>query len=195
MASEDIAICNVGLVRVGGRLITTLEGDQAENTACRTLFPSVVRDRISAYRWRFATKMVPLQLLEAVPVSVYRTAHALPSGVETVWAIRRAGQEETVDFDRFEGQIYTNVGRSETLIAEVTFLPATANWPGYFRTLIELDMAAALAVPLTEDTAKASYYEGKALRQYAQARHLDASTRTAKKIDMGGLKRLHGGRP
>ncbi len=196
MATNEIAICSAALVRVGVDPITTLEGGAAPNVACRTLYPSVVRDRLSGYRWRFAMKEVLLERTADVVLGSYNNysgIYQLPLNTETVWRVSIA--DTAVEYNVFGSVVHLDAGVSDTVLAEVGILPAISQWPGYFSTLIELDLAAALAVPLTEDTQKASYYEGKALRQYAQARHLDSSTHSARKIEMGGLRRLHGGRP
>lgn len=188
----DIEICSAALVRVGAGPITTLSGAASSNTAARNLYPSVRRDLLSGYRWRFATKFVTLERLSNLPLTdQYDSAYQLPSGTETLWSVTIDG--ELVDYDRSEGLVFLDAQSTSTVVGEVGFIPDEHSWPGYFRTLVELQLAAALAVPIAEDTQKATYYENKALRQYAQARTLDSQTRTARKIDMGGLRRYHRG--
>lgn len=187
----DLDICSAALVRVGASPIDSMLGAGVSETACRTLYPRVVSDRLSGYRWRFATKLVTLERLEDAPLAGYSSAYQLPAGVQTVWSLRH--NDALVDFDRSEGFVHVDAEPADVLIAEVTFRPNEAAWPDYFISLLELDLAAALAVPIAEDAQKAQYYEQKAFRQYAQAKTLDAQTRTARKIDLGGLRRYHRG--
>ncbi len=192
MMAIDIEICSAALVRVGAAPISTLIGDAATNTACRNLYPSVRRDMLSGYRWRFATKFVELERLVPEPVTLeYDSAFQLPAGTQTLWSVNINGY--SIEFDRSESLVFLDAQETDTVTGEVGFTPDEYFWPGYFRTLVELQLAAALAVPVAEDTQKATYYENKALRQYAQARTLDSQTRTARKIDMGGLRRYHRG--
>ncbi len=187
----DIEICSAALVRVGAEPITTLQGAEATNTACRSLYPSVRRDLLSGYRWRFATKWATLERLTDEPLAEFNAAYQLPPNVETVWAVKIA--DRLVQFDRSEQWVLLDASISDDVVAEVGFIPDEYYWPGYFRTLVEYQLAAALAVPVAEDTQKANYYEGKAMRQYGQARTLDSQTRGARKIEMGGLRRYHRG--
>lgn len=190
--SIDIEICAAALVRVGAEPISTLEGAGGTNTACRNLYPSIRRDALSGYRWRFSTKFVTLERLSALPrTEQYDSSYQLPANTETLWNVAINGF--LVDFDRSESLVFLDAESDAEVIGEVGFMPDEYYWPGYFRTLIELQLASALAIPIAEDATKATYYENKALRQYALAKTLDSQTRTARKIDLGGLRRYHRG--
>lgn len=191
MAAPEVEICNAALVMLGDDPIATLQGSDVAQVACTNLYPTTIRDLLGRYRWRFASRQVKLERLEAVPLSRYSASYQLPAGCDIVHAVLIRG--ENVDFDRFEQSIYCDAQAQDEVIAEVMIVPSEAFWPPYFRTLAELQLAAVLAVPITEDSQKSAFYEGKALRQFSLAKTLDAQSRTARKIQMSGLRRYHGG--
>lgn len=192
MAAPEVEICNAALVMLGDRPIATLAGASVSQLACSNLYPTTVLDLIGRYRWRFASRMVRLERVEHDPLSRYEATYQVPAGVHTVYSLRV--RDHTIDYDRFEQHIYCDAKAEDEVIAEVMVVPNEAYWPPYFRTLVELQLAAVLAFPITEDAQKASFYEGKALRQFSAAKTIDAQSRTARKIETTGLRRYHGGR-
>lgn len=193
MPAVNVQICNAALVMVGDQPVATLDGDQVSQVVCSNLYPSVVADLLGRYRWRFASDLVQLQRLDFVPLAKWEGAYQVPVGAHTVHSVMI--RDEAVDFDRFSQRIYCDAGVDDVLVAEVSIIPPEEEWPPYFRTLVELQLAAVIAFPITEDSQKASLYEGKALRQFVSAKTLDAQARTARVLRTGGLRRYHGGRP
>lgn len=194
MASPSITTSSRALVMIGDKPISSLSGSGASAVACSTLYPSVVEDLLSRYRWRFASKIVALQRLAAEPLSRFAAAYQLPSDVEQslVYAVSINGNN--AEFERFGSEIHVDADTADTVYAEVKYTPNETKFPSYFRALVELELAAKLAITLAEDAQKASYFEGKALRQFGLAKNLDSQTQTARKIRLGGLRRYHGGR-
>lgn len=192
MAAPEVEICNAALVMLGDRPIATLAGAGVSQIACTNLYAPTVNDLLGRYRWRFASRMVKLERVDHDPLSRFNSTFQVPTGSHTVHSIRV--RDTNIEYDRFEQHIYCDASLDDELIAEVMFVPSELYWPPYFRTLVELQLAAVLAFPITEDSQKASFYEGKALRQFGAAKTIDAQSRTARKIRTTGLRRYHGGR-
>lgn len=193
MPAPEVSICSTALVLIGDKPITTLQGSGAPQVACSNVYEPVVKDLLGRYRWRFASRMVQLERVDLVPLSVFESAYQLPAECEMVYAVKVGN--ENILFDRFENHIYCDAAVEDVVIAEVMVVPGESYWPPYFRTLVEYELAAALAIPITEDTQKAAYFTSKALRQFSLAKTLDSQARTARRISMGGLRRYHGGGP
>lgn len=194
MPSPEVTMSSRALVMIGDRPIASLSGPGATQIACNTLYPAVVEDLMSRYRWRFASRIVALERMADPPLSRFDAKYQLPAGAQQSLVYSVMVNDQNIEFERFEKEVYCNAGASDLVYAEVKFSPSEAYWPQYFKALVELDLAAKLAITVAEDPSKANYFEGKALRQFALAKSLDSQTRTARKLRVGGLRRYHAGR-
>lgn len=195
MPASDVKICSRALVMVGAEPIATLNGPSTEQVACKTLWPAVVGDLLSRYRWRFASRIVPLQRLLDKPLARYDAAYQIPSEAQESEIYAVLHNDEPIEFERFERNIYCDVGPESTIYAEVMIVPNVVYWPRYFVAIVEYELAARLAISIAESPERATFYEGKSLRALAHGKTLDAQTRTARKMPTGGLRRWHRGRP
>ena len=84
---------------------------------------------------------------------------------------------------------------SDDVVALLGFRPNEIDFPPYFVSALELKLAAAFAIPLTDDSNKAQAFDQMFQRQFAQARSIESQGRTPAKITLGGLRAYHGGRP
>lgn len=80
MASSEIEICNLALVRIGvSAFIETLQDPSAEAAACKLLYPTSRDAVLESYAWGFARKVAPLALLSGVERTPWLYAYALPA--------------------------------------------------------------------------------------------------------------------
>ncbi len=194
MATDKFDLCSQALVLVGGTRITSFDGNGAEAIIAGSLYEDTVREVISVYPWRFATRQFGLTRLGAAPDARWDAAYQLPSGTERINAVTVL--DTPIDFDRYEDHILCNAGVEDVVIADLTYRPVEAYWPGYFTTTIRLKLASVFAVPVAEDSGKAQAYQSMYVAQLKAARLADAQSRTARKLNgIGGLRRYHGGRP
>lgn len=193
MAVNKFEIASQALVLVGANPIVSFDGAGAENVAASTLYEAAVRELLGAYPWRFSTRKVQLTRLVAVPPDEWDAAYQMPADILTVHAVRVS--DEPIEFDRYEDQVLCGAQASDVVIGELTFRSSEPYWPAYFETALRYKLASYFAIPLADDTDKASLYEGKFLRAFGSAKTQDAQARTARKLrGVGGLARYHGGR-
>ncbi len=83
-----------------------------------------------------------------------------------------------------------------TIEAEVTIYTTPDKWPGYFRKAVILQIAADVAMPLTQDEKTADRLQKQAGIKLAFAKSRDAQGRTPSRIDTKGFIRARrtGGR-
>ena len=193
MATDKFDLCSQALVLVGGNRITSFEGTSAEAITASALYEDTVKELISVYRWRFATRLFQLTRLSASPEMRWDAAYQIPDDTELINAV--LVNDVPIDFDRYEDKILCNAIVDDTVIAEITYRAEEAFWPGYFTTTLRLKLASLFAVPIAEDPGKAAAYQQQFIGQLVAARKSDAQARTARKMPVGALRRFHGGRP
>jgi hypothetical protein len=191
MAVDKFSISSAASVLVGGSPIVSFEDESTESIVAAQLWDSTV-ESLFIYRWRFATYQAQLSRHVAPPMARWESAYQLPGDVQLINAVTIG--DSPISFDRYNNLILCDAQASDEVIADVTVIPAVAYWPGYFKAIAEVKMAARMAVPIADDLDKASYYEKEFLRLWAQGKNVDAQGRTAVKMPVGGLARYHGGR-
>ena len=67
MASKIQLISNA-LILIGDLPITSLEGNSRAQTVANNLYPNIVQNELTKYRWGFARKKGQLDLTTEVPV-------------------------------------------------------------------------------------------------------------------------------
>jgi hypothetical protein len=180
--ASKIGICNTALVLIGADEIVSFDEDTNEATTANRLYTSVVNDVASRYPWRFLIPQIQLSRESAAPTARWDAAYQLPAGVELVRGV--FVQDTPIDFDRHGDLIFCNASTEDVVVLEhsITAVGAELVWPGYFAAVIELEMAAALAVPIGDRLELSDFYTKKANARFAIARTADAQGRTTKKL-------------
>lgn len=184
-------LCSQALVLVGGNKISSFAGATTEEIVAEEIYEPTVRSLLTDYRWRFASDYIELNRLEDLPVIKWAAQYQLPNDVFIIYGAYCDG--ETMEFDRVRTRILCDALDTSQVVLHVGFRPDEAEFPPYFEAVLLLRLAAAFAIPIAEDPNKASFYEGKALRAFAQAKAIEAQGRTPSKMPTGGLRRYHGG--
>lgn len=185
-------ICSQATVLVGGKPIAGWTQASTEEIVAETLYEATLLELLSAYRWRFASQYVDLTLIDEQPPLEWTGVYQLPPGVTVIHGVYAYG--DRIEFDRTEDRLLVDAGIGEQPMALVGFRPDEGDFPPYFVSVLRLKLAAMFAVPLAEDTQKASLYEGMAMRAFAQARAMESQGRTPSKLKVGRLRAVHGGR-
>lgn len=193
MAVDKYDMCSRAMVRIGGKPISSFEGDGAEETVAATLYEPAVTMLLSLYRWRFSSRQEQMTRLATSPSARWEAAYELPSDCLNVHGV--TVDDRLIDFDRYENKIFCDAAATDVVILDYTYRSQEAYWPGYFETTLEMRLAADFAIPIAEDTDKAQHYEGRFVRQFAVAKNTDAQGRTARKLPVGGFAAFSRGRP
>lgn len=181
----QLSICNEALVLIGAGKIASLAGNDARAIASSTLYTPALEETLAAHRWRFASAAAVMTRDGAAPDTRWEASYALPAGVHVVHGV--FVQDQPIAFDRFADKIHCNAAATDTVIVEVTTAVSDTLWPAYFSACVRLKLAAQFALAIAADANMASVFEGKFVRQMAQARLLDSQGRTAAKMPVGRL--------
>lgn len=184
-------MCSRAMVLVGGNKIASFSGTSTEETIAEELYEVTLLGLLSDYRWRFASDYIELNRLSEMPIHKWTAQYQLPADVTVIYGCY--GDGEKIEFDRVREKILCDAMPEEQVVLHVGFRPDEAEFPPYFETVLVFRLAAVFAVPIAEDTQKAAFYEGVAMRKFAAAKAIEAQGRTPQKMPTGGLRRYHGG--
>lgn len=187
MPVSKFDMASQALVLVGHRPIAAFDGPSAGEIAANQLYQASVDEVLGLHRWRFATKAVQLSRLADAPLTEWSAAYALPAEASIIHAVQIRGKD--IEFDRFEDELHCDADVTDTVILIRGRRVAEEAWPPYFEAAVRLKLASVFALPVAEDANKASFYEGKFIRQLALAKTLDSQGRTAAKMPVGRLRR------
>lgn len=163
----DLVICNAALQLVGMPEISSLSAINDRAAVCNLHYPLLKRSVLSRYNWPWLIKQEQLAIdATAVPLTQYTNAFALPSlrlDDDPILVIL-SPEENAPPFRQFEIQdehLHTNQP-----VIYIWFLSKDgeleSKWPEYFVDFMVHALAARIAMPLTEDMTRVSFYDTKA---------------------------------
>lgn len=169
--TSAIKMASNALVLLGHPPISDFNEPGAGARSVSNLYESTYRDLLSGTRWRFATKKMNLSKLSASPLNEYSYQYQLPN--DYLYVIRVT---DGSDYEIYEDKIYSNM---PALSIDYVYRVDESYLPPYFAVLMEYQLAAKLAIPVTANSTRADLYDGMATRQMKKARYLDSSQRPA----------------
>lgn len=166
MAAGDtaVSICSDALILLGAKAITSFNDGTDESSSCDRLYSDIRDSTLSMYPWSFATKKIALARLVTTPGSVWRYAYQLPgdrlANPAAVYETASIGAPVRKDWEVQGDQLLTNL---ETVYIDYKYSVPEYAMPQYFVQLLKYMMAWHLAMPITEQTDKATYWQGVAV--------------------------------
>ena len=158
MADTDISICNGALARLGESSIADFTSD-SKSIICGALYPKFANTLLSMYNWRFARKKSGTLTQTTTPDNAWSYAYTVPADFLTLVNVYNSGDASalplTQGYEMFAGTIVTN---ETALFVDYNYTVDEDLWPDYFQTFAMNAVAALLAVPITEDETKESFY-------------------------------------
>lgn len=164
--STEIRISSNALILLGDEPISDYNGAGAGSVSSSNLFRPTYISLLSSYPWGFARKYKKLARLSEAPIDGYQYKFALPP------EMLRLVDCSSSRFDLMGGNLLSD--EQEVTIDYVADV-AVDLAPEYFSTALELLLAEKLAVPVTGDLDKASYYKREAGLYIKKARFLDST--------------------
>lgn len=168
--ATDIGMCSNALLLVGEEPISSFSDAGHGVTVAAALYEPTYKALLSDHPWSFAMKEQQLSRLTATPdeETGYSYAYQLPSDMIRLWAT-------------FPGSNYVIVGdllysNLSEIIARYVYKVAEAKLPPHFVKAMEYKLASEFAVSITEDTAKAQFYEQKFMMAVSRAKSTDAQS-------------------
>jgi len=156
----DIRVCSDALLMIGQKAISSFnEGTDASNI-CDRIYPGVKKSTLQSFPWSFTFKKVQLAQTTNTPVNEYKYEYQLPS--DRLGTIRRAFNSTAVGARTFSqwtiqgDKLLTN---EETVVIDYQYLPTESEMPSYFIQLLKYMMCWHLATPMTDQDAKAQYWQ------------------------------------
>lgn len=167
--ATDTDICNSALSKIRGRLITSLNDNSTEARLCKVLYPRIREAALRKHSWRFAITRVALGLLDETPEYGFDYAFQLPPNCLRV-----------LETDSFEGDDWTQEGTKilanrDTFNCKIIYLETDAEkYDPVFCELLAFELAAQLALPLTNGTTIAAGMAQEAEKILREARSYSA---------------------
>lgn len=169
---SKVEIISTALVQLGQRPIGSLEDTSQGAVAARNVYDVIRRSRLASFPWRFAMREV---LLTPLPDEVtranendYTYAYSLPSSPAPllIW-----GLQNMAPFGLYGNQVHANQTSPNLIyIADIDCPSLSAP----FAEALALDIAAAIAITITEQLSKAQYFKSLALDAWKVARRADS---------------------
>lgn len=183
VSNSNIKVMNAALAELGVNPISTFLDNSIAARTGNAMYADVLESALSAYPWRFARDRREMQRLVDAAPPPWESVWQLPAAVLNVVAVYE--EDQKVLFDRFGTKIVTMTSEAYggTLWVEGTVSVDPSLWAGYFRRAFIVALAAAVAMPITQDEGLAAYksQEARALMEFAKTR--DAQGRTPSRID------------
>ena len=183
VSNSSIKVMNAALAQIGVPEISSFtENTLAAKTGNR-LFADILEHELSAYPWRFARDRVALSRLTDTPPPPWTGLYQLPNSALVLHTIY---VDDYIDsFDRFGYKIAVNVdsNSTSTVTAEYTNTISAGSWPGYFRRSFIMSLAAAVAMPITQDEQMSLALQKESEIMMARAKSRDAQGRTPSRLD------------
>lgn len=166
MAAGDtgITICSDALIMLGAKAITSFNDGTDESSVCDRLYPDIRDSTLVMYPWTFNTKKIQLAQLLTAPGSVWRYAYQLPgdklANPRAVYDTAAVGANPRKDWEIQGDQLLTNL---PAVFIDYQYGIGEFAWPQYFVQLMKYMMAWHLALPITEQSDRAQYWQGVAV--------------------------------
>ena len=166
MAAGDtgISICSDALLMLGAKAITSFNDGTDESSVCDRLYPDIRDSALVMYPWTFNTKKTQLAQLLTTPSSVWKYQYSLPgdklANPRAVYDSAQPGAPVRKDWEIQGDALLTNM---TAVYIDYQYSVAEFAMPQYFVQLLKYMMAWHLAMPITEQTDRAQYWQGVAV--------------------------------
>ncbi len=166
MAAGDtgITICSDALIMLGAKAITSFNDGTDESSVCDRLYPDIRDSTLVMYPWTFNTKKIQLAQLLTPPGSVWKYAYQLPgdklANPRAVYDTAAVGAHPYKDWEIQGDQLLTNL---PAVFIDYQYSAGEFAWPQYFVQLMKYMMSWHLALPITEQSDRAQYWQGVAV--------------------------------
>lgn len=162
MAAGDtgVSICSDALLMLGSKAISSFNDGTDESSVCDRLYSDIRDSALVMYPWSFATKKTKLARLVTTPASVWRYEYQLPgdklNNPRAVFASANVGAHPQKDWEIQGDKLMTNLTE---VYVDYHFSVGEYAMPQYFVQLLKYMLAWHLAMPITEQSDRAVYWQ------------------------------------
>lgn len=186
-----LSIANEALIRIGAEPLASFAEQTAQAAAMNAIYNQVTRRLLADHFWSFALreKMLTELVLTASQRRLVDGEHVfqLPADALRVIGLR--------SFDQYQlagDQLYTDATEAQCLY--VADVPESA-WPYWFVDLCVLDLAAAMAISVTDSSSRADIFYREAARARVRARSIDSQQTPPAVFDLMRILTAHRNNP
>ena len=178
---SKIDICNQGLVLIGANTIASFTDNTTESKVANQLYETTLRSMLTKARWRFATKQAQLSKLATNPLDKWDSAYQIPNDAILIHTLTVS--DNVIVFDRYNEELFTNTGTSDTVVCHYTYQPHEAEFPDYFTQALVFELASLFAGAIARNDNLSILYQKRAQQQLVLARSMESQTQTTRKLN------------
>jgi hypothetical protein len=187
---DALGICNLALGWLGQAAITQLNLETPASTTeelCARLYPEALRAVLEARAWTFATQRLQFEPAAATGLADFPSKYPIPATVVRVLSCDDGGGSNDIEWRREGGYILTETSPTKVYAKAIMLEEDASKFSPSFGRALAARLAADLAMPLTENRARAEFLEAQYLRELMNAARLDGQQGTAEKTRPSGL--------
>lgn len=168
---SSIDIASNALLLIGDNPISSFDDPGAGAEVAANLYAETKKKLLSEHPWSFALKSQRLNRLSQTPdiLTGYQHAFQLPTDLIRIWSVQSHSNYI------LEGNLL--LSNSTELLCTYIYDVAEVNLPPHVVKALEYLLASEFAVPVTEDTKKADFYEKKATKAINKAMAIDSQNK------------------
>jgi len=170
--ATKLSVINQALVLIGETPISSMA--QPVGTIIETVYDTVKETLLSEHRWRFAVKKTNLSAAPGSPLNEWKNHFTLPT--DMLLLIRTYPNS---DYEIFQNKLATN---EQSVAIDYVYDPSEPKYPEYFVKALATQLAADIALAVTNDKSLAQLMEQKAMRFLMTAQHKDSQGRPSTPI-------------
>ena len=165
MATSKEDVASQALARLGEPAISSFTEDTETAEKVNQLYEDTILELLGSYAWNWASTRATLSIDGAVtPVNEWRYAYLMPALMTQrvgnplrVYNSTALRAPAVFEYELEGKHIFTGY---DTIVIEYIQRKAETLWPGYFTVLAREAIAAALALPVTENQTKEVHHLG-----------------------------------
>ena len=177
MQETKLSICSSASVLIGGSPIQSFEEETVESIVAQSIYDNVYENLLSFRDWSFAKKYLDLTKMNKTPKSGFSSVFLIPN--EVLHVISADTSYDLIGSNELHCS-------SDKVRAYVLVKPREEQLPAHFLLALKYLLASELAVPVTENTTKAQWYESKAQQQIGRCVEIDFSQDVDTNFDVSG---------
>jgi len=171
LTKTPVSICNTALLYVGADEITAFNDASREAKICNQIYETTKLSMLQKFPWRFSLRTRQVSKLATPPAEIenfrYENAFLIPA--ESLRIIRT--DQPSDDYIIVGDNIFSN---EDEIRVEMQIDPDESVLPDYFINALEFELAARLAMALTDDGGKYQIFQQKPDVELSRAKNVDS---------------------
>ncbi len=166
MAAGDsaLSVCSNALIMLGANPISSFTEGTDEASICDSLYPDIRDQALMIYPWTFSFKKTQLARLVTTPTNEFKYEYQLPAdrlgSPRAVYNTNGLNQHPITSYRIIGNKLLTN---QEVIFIDYQYYTPETEMPVWFIQLLKYLTAWHIALPITDQTEKAAYWQGVAV--------------------------------